>query len=235
MTKKNVLNLSLLVLVVVTFAWVWQVLHKPDTLPIRTVRVLGAHSPTAQVALQGVIKKFVKTGFFAVDIVALQSSLIELGWVATVSISRVWPDTLVIRVTEQKPVARWGATGLLNDEGKFFKALTTAQLSAELPFLEGPPGTEKEVLDQFRTMDRQVSQIGLHIVALYLSPRRAWSMRLNNGMYLLLGQKSVSERLERFVMVYNGIFGSKGSETKQIDLRYPNGIAVRWNEQKVGT
>ena len=64
-----------------------------------------------------------------------------------------------------------------------------------------------------------------------LSPRYAWQLRLSNGLTLELGRdqlkQPVLERLSRFVAFYAETLGSLDRRLDYVDLRYPNGFALR--------
>ncbi|MBA3903191.1 MAG: cell division protein FtsQ, partial [Rhodocyclaceae bacterium] len=64
-----------------------------------------------------------------------------------------------------------------------------------------------------------------------LSPRQAWQVRLDDDVLLDLGRDQakspVNERLARFVGVYREATERLYARADAIDLRYPNGFAVR--------
>ena len=68
---------------------------------------------------------------------------------AQASVRRVWPDRLVIQLDEQLPVARWGDSALLNNEGKAFKPQNIGSFS-ELPRLSGPERAKRKVMRQYQ-------------------------------------------------------------------------------------
>jgi cell division protein FtsQ len=68
-------------------------------------------------------------------------------------------------------------------------------------------------------------------VRVQLSARRAWQIQLANGLVLELGRdqarQSLEERLTRFVAAYPRIAAGLDRRPEHIDLRYPNGFAIR--------
>jgi cell division protein FtsQ len=60
-----------------------------------------------------------------------------------------------------------------------------------------------------------------------VSPRRAWQLRLDNGLTLELGREQIEARLARFVGAYDRTLGRLGRRIEHVDLRYSNGFAVR--------
>ena len=60
-----------------------------------------------------------------------------------------------------------------------------------------------------------------------LSLRRAWQVRLDNGMTLEVGREQVAARLTRFLSAYAQTIAPLGGRADHVDLRYANGFAVR--------
>ena len=51
--------------------------------------------------------------------------------------------------------------------------------------------------------------------------------RLTSGLVLKLGREQVNERLATFLSVYEGTVAPVSTRLDYVDLRYPNGFAVR--------
>ncbi len=67
-----------------------------------------------------------------------------------------------------------------------------------------------------------------------LTPRHAWQLRLGNGLHLMLGRDAdlAEARLQSFVDVHPATVARTGKQHEYVDLRYPNGFALRvpdWN------
>jgi cell division protein FtsQ len=69
-------------------------------------------------------------------------------------------------------------------------------------------------------------------VEINLTSRYAWRIQLNTGTVLELGRNEVEERLVRYVSVYNHSIARFNQEEPlaYVDLRYPNGFAIRMPE-----
>ncbi len=55
-----------------------------------------------------------------------------------------------------------------------------------------------------------------------------WSMHLDNDVELMLGENDATGRLLRFVAVYPKILTAKNHSARRFDLRYGDGVAVKW-------
>lgn len=216
-------------------ALVWGVhlASQPRTLPIRTVRIAGVFHHLSTRQLQQAVAPYVTGGFFTVNVDAVKHALQAIPWVDEVSVRRVWPDALRIRISEQVPLVRWGKNGLLNTRGQLFQP-PAATIPPGLPELSGPTGLESVVLSGYRDMNRALAPLGFTIARLALDARRSWSLQLSNGMQLKLGRSEVYRRLLRFVRVYAEVLAPRAADIRLVDLRYTNGFAVAWKHPPDG-
>jgi cell division protein FtsQ len=180
----------------------------------------------------------VRGTFFTVDLERVRASLEKLPWVREARVERRWPDTLVVSLNEHVPLARWNDDALVNAEGEVF----VAAVADKLPRLSGPDDTSAEVVAAYRRHQAVLAPLGMHIEELRLSPRRAWRLRLDNGMQLALGRDQTDARLARFAALYPHQFGPRtapdGTEIAAVapatvDLRYPDGFAVRMPDNRM--
>lgn len=202
------------------------------TLEVKTPVV---HVTEAQVRL--VAERQVRGTFFTVDLDHVQESLQKLPWVREARVERRWPDTLVVSLVEHQPLARWNDDALVSEAGDVF----VAALSQKLPRLTGPEDAVDEVVAAYRRHQAALAPLGLTLDELRLSPRRAWRMRLNNGMQIALGRLETEARMARFIAVYPRLFetqegAASGDATllpATVDLRYPDGFALRMPDGRV--
>jgi cell division protein FtsQ len=198
------------------------------------VKTPVAHVTEAQIRL--VAERQVRGTFFTVDLDAVRGSLEKLPWVREARVERRWPDTLVVSLVEHVPLARWNDDALVSEAGEVF----VAAVSTRLPRLSGPEDSSDEVVAAYRRHQAALAPLGMKIDALRLSPRRAWRIRLDNGMTLALGRDQTDVRLARFVELYPRLFDAQPvvaaapdvlpvppAAPVSIDLRYPDGFAVR--------
>lgn len=209
--------------------WGGAQLLSPETLPVTTVRVENRLQHLDREVLRRAVVAHAREGFLRVNVAAIQKELEALSWVATASVRRSWPDMLIVRVQEQQPVARWSDGGLLNPEGERFAVAETASWQS-LPLLQGPKETEKAVMNAYQAMQQELVPLELQIVELNMDQRRAWSVRLDNGLQLRLGRSDTRSRLQRFANVYARVLQPRLASIDSVDLRYTNGFAVRWRE-----
>jgi cell division protein FtsQ len=224
---RQVCNLSVVVMLVGGLLWVWNQLQQPETLPIKTVKVQATYDHIQKHTLIQAIQPYTEHGFFGIDGHLLRENLLRLPWVRQVAVTRVWPDTLLIDLTEHVAIARWGATGLLNKQGEIFP-LDPKHPMAHLPLLEGPPQQEQRVWNECQQMFKQVARLGLKVTECHLSEQDAWSLVLSNGITVVLGRTEAQARLGRFVSLYREVIGDKAASARRVDMRYMDGMTVEW-------
>ncbi len=161
--------------------------------------------------------------FFTVNLDAAAAELRAIPWVRAINMRRLWPNGLEVEVEEQRPLAHWGDEQLLNTWGEVF----VADYADALPRFDGPAGSGPEMARAAQQFNRELAPIGRQVEALDLSERRAWTLRLDNGLTLSLGRDNIHERLTRFVGVYPLVFKDETARGALVDLRYPSGFALR--------
>jgi len=188
---------------------------------LRAVELRAAPERAPRVAIEATIRAHLARNFFAVDVAALRAALEQVPWVRAASVRRVWPDRLEVALEEHVALARWGDEALVSVRGERF----AAKSDAELPLFIGPAGAEAEVARGYTRFAPLLEPLGSPLERVVLSTRRAWQLRLADGTSLMLGRDAdrAEERLRRYVEI------NPRTQSDYVDLRYPNGFAVRMN------
>ena len=190
----------------------------PERFPVREVQMKGELSRTTVAELEAALPR--AGNFFAADLATLRAGAERLPWVRRVSVRRVWPARIEVWVEEHVALARWGDERLVNTYGETFSAKT----KDALPMFVAPAGTSGEVARRYRRFAEIVAPLGVGIDRVVLTPRQAWQLRLAGGLHVMLGRDAdaAEARLAQFVRFY-----PKAKANDYVDLRYPNGFAVR--------
>ena len=225
MISNTLFGISLLLLV-------YGALHYVLRLPqfnLRAVQLSTAPNQVNVAQIEAVVRNELRGNFFTVDLESTRSAFENLPWVRQVKVRRHFPWRLEVELEEHVALARWNGTELVNTHGEVFLAVTTQVL----PLFSGQAESAAEVAKMYREFSEQLMPLQQQIIHINLSPRRAWQLRLNNGMLLKLGREQSQQRLERFVAVYpwtgirNQESGIRGA-VQYVDLRYRNGFAVMY-------
>ncbi len=220
-------------------------LHYTLHLPVFPLRVLELDSVPQHVSLaevEAVARTEVRGNFFTADIERVRQSLEKLHWVRKASVRRSFPWGIEVKLEEHEVLARWNGSSLVNTHGEVFTPSVAGmarlgQAGQVLPEFYGLLDTADEIAQMYQMLGEQIAPLGWKIAQISLSPRRAWQLRLDNGMVLELGSEQVQQRLARFTTIYpysiasmqqsSALYeGGQGQMVKYVDLRYRNGFAV---------
>jgi len=200
-------------------------------LPLNTLRIDGAltHLSTAQIEAAAALPP--QLHLFDADLRSLRARVEALPWVARARVSRVWPDTLEIRVWERVPAARWGDAELLDDEGIAFAPdaidLQPAAIQ-KLPKLSGPAERELDVMNAYRALNQKLGSSEFAPAGLVLDARGEWRMMTARGIELRFGDGDPLAHVPLLIGTVSHSLSAYLEQIAYIDLRYSNGFSVGW-------
>lgn len=216
-----------MVAVVALVAYLWTKIPWPKILPIKRVQISGLFEHLSPAQLQSQAANAIQSGFITLSIAGIKRELMQDEWISEVAVRRVWPDGLLIYVTEHEPAALWGSSSLISAQAKVFSP-PQASFPPGLSFLNGPQGSEKAVLERYGYLKTELAQRHLEIETLVLTERRAWQFKLAGGPLVLLGRKDVERRFERFFNFAIPYHAGRLMQARSVDMRYANGFAINW-------
>ncbi len=190
---------------------------------INVVRVVTPMTHVTRAQVEEIVRREVHGTFFTLQLGSARAAFEKLPWVRSADVRRQWPGVLDVALTEHLPLARWGKDALVNVHGEVFEAA----FDGVLPVFNGPAGSAKEMAIQHDLFRRSLATIEKTPGEINVSPRRAWQIRLDDGMTLDLGREQVEARLQRFVATYPRTIARMTSPVDHVDLRYANGFAAR--------
>lgn len=208
-----------------------------DIVPIENVEIEGAYENISLNDLRGKVVSVLEGGYFTVDLEVVRDALLELPWVEDASVRRQWPAGLHIKVIEKQAVAYWGDDSVLSNRGELFTPLVIEKNKA-LPLLRGPEGLHEKVWGFLMEVNDDFNETDLEINQLALDERRAWTLVIANKgvaqeVVVKLGREDTANRLDRFVRVFSNNAALSLNNIAVIDMRYPNGFAMRKENKDV--
>lgn len=175
----------------------------------------------------------IKGNFFTADLKSVRVAFESVPWVRRAMVRREWPNKLIVTLEEYRALGTWGDNGkLLSDKGDVFVAnLAEAEDDGRLLEFAGPEGSEKEVFTRYVELSDWFARTGLKPESVKLSSRYAWSVAMDSGMVVELGREqndvSLKERVDRLVSVYPQLLERLNGKIAHVDMRYPNGLALK--------
>ncbi len=201
---------------------------EPRLLPVRTIEVQGELHHHSSEQLHETLLARLDGGFLTADLHALRQAAESLPWVGGAGLRRVWPDRLQVQVQEHRPVARWKDDGLVTGEGVVF--YPRGPIPAGLPVLAGDESRSRELVERYLKWRDSLMLAGQLIDTLAVDARGAWSLDLVSGTRVELGTDDIERRLGRFIAAAPQL--DAAGRARVVDLRYRNGFAVRWADQR---
>ena len=209
--------------------------HNSDLLlwpQIKQVNVNGYMQNLNQNEIKNIIRMHIRGGFFRVSMSKLEQEIINLPWVYHASAQRFWPSTISIKIYEQKPIARWGESGLMNAYGDLFFPESIGSYTS-LVMLYGEESRAKELASVFENSLIQLKPYGLQLHGLFEDERQSKHLVLSNGMVIAIGDGDANKKIARFTAAYEQYLSPHITDVKKIDLRYTNGLAVEWKNPQL--
>ncbi|MCV6605538.1 MAG: FtsQ-type POTRA domain-containing protein [Porticoccaceae bacterium] len=215
--------------------WGGVLLYQNLDRPIERISVQGDFNYASREQIAHLVRGQLNGGFLSLDLNSIRSQLERDPWIANAVVSRRWPGQLVISVSEEMPIARWNRRGFLNSRGQALDIEDNSGLE-NLPLLLGPRGQAREIMEQYQHAAQMLLPSGLKTMEFRLDGRGAWYLKVvtasaNNALEIEVGQGNVTEKLKRFLVVYDAVLRQRQEQIAQIDIRYPNGVAVSWRSQ----
>jgi len=202
-------------------------LREVANVPIKKVTVNGDFRFLDKAAVEQIMLPHLGTGYFMVNLAGIRDDLKALPLVHEVTVRRAWPDRLMVFITEQVPVLRYGEGAYLNPYGEVFRPAVPLS-GLELPLVEGPEGSEQLLLKSFDAFTELLEPAGVRIARLSLDGKHAWRITLGTGTELLLGRREVERKLGVAVRLLGGEWAVERERIARMDMRYSNGVAVAW-------
>ncbi len=195
--------------------------------PVSKVSVEGDFHFVARDKVQHLLEQKITGNFVDIDLAEVKAAIEHNPWVEKVNIHRIWPDSLSVTILEQHPIARWGQKGFLNREGKLILSPLNGRLK-HLPLLSGRDDKSGDVAKKYLEVSKVLSSSGLNVAGLDVDEKMSWTVTLKPAIKLVLGQENIQEKLKNFILVYEKQLKSIMNTVELVDMRYENGIAVRW-------
>jgi len=218
---------SLLLLAGIGFGvYVFPIAARQINQPVAKVIVKGDFQYIDRHELMNFVPIYQGDRLLDIDLDAVRKTVEAMPWVYSAQVTRQWPDVIRIDVVEQKPIAYWNDSKLLNQYGSMF--LRQGKVVEHLPSLSGVEGNEVTMMQRFMEFSQLLAPLGMKIVRLQQDEQLAWEVDTDNGIHLQLGDDQMLEKMRRFVFLYQTQLQQDERHAAVVDLRYTSGAAVRW-------
>ncbi len=212
--------------------WLVMLANEPQSLPIKKIHALGKFIHVDEKMLRDAVAANIDGGYFRINVDEMKAVVEKIAWVEQASVRRVWPDALAIQVQEQQALAKWNAGGLVNMRGTIFIP-EVSSYPRDLPLFTAPAGMQEKVTQYYLLAKDIFAAMNINVSEIKMDARHAVSLRLNNGIEIMLGRDQIESRMQRLARIYNKVLATRSTEIARLDLRYSNGLAVGWRKPPV--
>ena len=130
--------------------------------------VVGTTSSVEQKQIFTHVSPVVKDNYFTSDLKEIRDKTLELSWVDRVVVSRLWPNSIRVRVMPKQAIARWGTGRLLSDSGDVFTEVVVKN-HQNLPLLHGPTHQSKMMMRRYNEINQLFLPANMRLKELYLT------------------------------------------------------------------
>ena len=162
---------------------------------------------------------------FSFDVHKARDELKRLAWASDVSVSKAYPDKVVVKVVERKPFAIWqNGQALFLVERDGHEIVPYDDRFAGLPLIVGK-GANSEAAALIAAVERHGELAGQVKAYVRVADRR-WNLTLNNGVSVLLPETGAEQQLAALAAMQREerIFDRA---VERIDLRFGDRVVVR--------
>lgn len=201
--------------------------HLMDQIQIRQVQLQGELKYLDARALEADLTRQFSGRYLDAALGQVISTVESHAWIATASARRVWPDTLVIDIVEQRPVAIYNDTLYLGLSGDLFEPPTP--VTEPLPKLYGALSETMQVYSHYGVFADRFADVA-KVVSVARGNDLGWDVTLENGIRVRLGRTDTLGRLSRARDVIRHLDATQLARLTEVDARYGNGVALAWGE-----
>jgi cell division protein FtsQ len=163
------------------------------------------------------------------DAETARARLVANPWIADAAVLKLYPDRLLITITERRAFALWQRNGQINviaDDGTVLQPFVEDRYRG-LPLVVGS-GAARRAKDFIGLLDRY-PEIRSALRASVLVAERRWNLRLTSGMDVRLPEGDLQAALDRLVKLdHDKKLLSR--DITSIDLRLPDRVTVRLSD-----
>ena len=163
------------------------------------------------------------------DAETARAQLLADPWIAEAAVLKLYPDRLLITITERHAFALWQRNGQVNviaDDGTVLQPFVEDRYRG-LPLVVGS-GAGRRAKDFIGLLDR-FPEIRSALSASVLVAEQRWNLRLTNGMDVRLPENDLPAALDRLVKLdHDKKLLSR--DITSIDLRLPDRVTVRLSD-----
>lgn len=195
---------------------------------IADVQISG-HSQTSEIEILSALGLNATSSLIGFDTVEAREKLVQLPWVASAEVTKLYPSGLSLKLEERKPFAIWQhdeQLSLIEEDGHVIVPFAHQEF-ASLPLVTGN-GAEREAKLLVPAV-AAIPELKSRVKAQMLVAGRRWDIRLDNGVTIQLPQGDPAEALAGLAKL-DSATGLLSKDILTVDLRVAGQMVVRLSD-----
>ncbi len=195
---------------------------------IADVQISG-HSQTSEIEILSALGLNGSSSLIGFDTVEAREKLVQLPWVASAEVTKLYPSGLSLKLQERTPFAIWQhdeQLSLIEEDGHVIVPFAHQEF-AGLPLVTGN-GAEREAKLLVPAV-AAIPELKSRVKAQMLVAGRRWDIRLDNGVTIQLPQGDPAEALAGLAKL-DSATGLLSKDIETVDLRVAGQMVVRLTE-----
>jgi cell division protein FtsQ len=163
----------------------------------------------------------------------VRAKLMQVPLVADANVRKLYPDRLMIEITERAPFAVWQRDGVLEviaADGTVIDQLRDQDFT-DLPFVVGVGANQR--VGEFLALLDAAGELRSKIRAGILVGERRWTLKLTNGLDVKLPEQNPQAAVGQFVRLAREM-RLLDKDILAVDLRLPGRLNVRLSDEAYG-
>ncbi|NOX50238.1 MAG: FtsQ-type POTRA domain-containing protein [Gammaproteobacteria bacterium] len=193
--------------------------------PVSKLVISGDLTQIEQANVRAALTSGSLGGILTADLKLLESKLDGMHWARNVTVRRQWPNIILVSLTREMPMARWGKDQYISAGGHL---LTLPDQYFDIPSFDVAISSPHRAMEVFRLLDQIASREGLNINSLKQDDQGGWSLDFDNTITLALGSEQLNQRMHRFLLLHRRVLLDEPRSVQYVDARYSSGVAVKY-------
>ncbi len=212
-------------------------IQSDSVLPVKAIEIEGSLKRlTKKEIVATAIPLIANKNIATLDLTPLHNELLQLPWVANVSVKKKMPDTVVVSIVEHMATAFWNDNGIYDAKSKTVFYPDMSNFKDPLVKLgANHDDLAHEVFEHAVIFLNKLKGTPYHIEAVFLDSVRSYRIKLQSGMWIILGRDVGNNNLLKRLDLFLESFSKTGflqTDVEYIDLRYDVGFAIKKHDKK---
>ncbi len=182
--------------------------------------------------IQDIIEIYKDKSIFNIDLSSIYNKIIQNSWVEEVSVERVLPNIIKIKILENQPIAIWQNkknNKLITANGDIIFDGNVNDFKNDFPIIKG--NKSKENISSILEILETNQNFYENIWSLTFINERRWDLHFNQGLVVRLPSRNIKKAWEKIIKLQKN-YNILNLKLTEIDLRNPKQILGKINFDK---